>query len=110
MSRRNIIQSISEELGRPEIEIKPIVQKTLDAIINVLVKEGRVELRRFGVFQVKKRNPRRARNPRTGEKIMVLERLTVTFKPGRNVEERVAMARRGQGARRETASDLKGRP
>jgi len=110
MTKRNIINSIAAQLGRPEIEIKPIVQKTLDAIINVLVKEGRVELRNFGVFLVKTRNPRRARNPRTGEKVMVGETVKVTFKPGRNVEERVAMARRGQGATRETASDLKERP
>ena len=69
-----------------------IVQKKLDAIINVLAAEGRVELRNFGVFVVKRRKPRRSRNPRTGEKIMVGERFTVTFKPGRavGVGERVA--------------------
>ena len=54
--------------------------------------KGRVELRNFGVFVVKRRKPRRSRNPRTGEKIMVGERFTVTFKPGRavGVGERVA--------------------
>ena len=67
------------------------MQKTLDAVINVLAEEGRVELRNFGVFSVKKRKPRQSRNPRTGEKVMAGERFTVTFKPGRVVKEWVAM-------------------
>jgi|SRR5208282_4260247 len=95
MTKRNIVRRIAEEMDRTELETKLIVQKTLDAIINVLVAEGRVELRNFGVFEVKKQKPRQARNPRTGEKVMVGERFTVTFKPGRVVEERVAMERRG---------------
>jgi DNA-binding protein HU-beta/integration host factor subunit beta len=51
--------------------------------------EGRIELRNFGVFEVKKGKPRQARNPRTGEKVKVPARLVVTFKPGREMEERV---------------------
>ena len=94
MTKKNIVQSIAEQLDRPKLETKAIVQKTLDAIINVLAAEGRVELRNFGVFEVRKRKPRQARNPRTGEKVMVGERFTVTFKPGQAVEERVAMERR----------------
>ena len=91
MTKKDIVRCIAEELGRTSIETAPIVQKTLDAIINVLAEEGRVELRNFGVFAVKKRKPRRGRNPRTGEKVMVGEKVTVTFKPGRVMEERVAM-------------------
>jgi nucleoid DNA-binding protein len=53
-------------------------------------------LRNFGVFEVKKREPRQARNPRIGEKVMVGERFTVKFKPGRSVEDRVARDR-GRG-------------
>jgi len=83
MTKRNIIRRIADELGCSELETRPIVQKTSDAIINVLAVEGRVELRNFGVFEVKKRKPRQARNQRTGEKIMVGESVTVKFKPGR---------------------------
>ena len=91
MTKRNIIRRIADELGLSAIQTQPIVQKTLEAIINVLVEEGRVELRNFGVFEVKKRMARQARNPKTGEKIMVGESVTVKFKPGRVVKERVAM-------------------
>ena len=93
MTKKNIVRRIADGLDRTELETKLIVQKTLDAIINVLAEEGRVELRNFGVFTVKKRKPRLARNPRTGEKVMVGERSTVTFKPGRVMEERVTMER-----------------
>jgi nucleoid DNA-binding protein len=97
MTKRNIVRRIADELDRTEQETGLIVQKTLDAIINVLAVESRVELRNFGVFQVKKRNPRQARNPRTGEKVMVDETVKVAFKPGRMMEERVAR-KRGGGA------------
>ena len=107
MTKRNLVRSIAEELNRTEIETKPIVQKTLDAIINVLAEEGRVELRNFGVFEVKKRKARQGRNPRTGEKVMVGERVTIKFKPGRVMEERVAMERDGQGAAIKEASNSK---
>ena len=96
MTKKNIVRRIADELDRTELETKEIVQKTLDAIINVLAAEGRVELRNFGVFEVRKRKPRQARNPRTGEKVMVGERFTVKFKPGQAVEERVAMERRSR--------------
>jgi len=49
MTKKNIVRRIADELNRTELETRLIVQKTLDAIINVLAEEGRVELRNFGV-------------------------------------------------------------
>ncbi len=54
-----------------------------------MLEEGRVELRDFGVFQVKKRKARKARNPRTGHQVDVPEKLVVTFKPGKLMEAKV---------------------
>lgn len=90
MTKKDIVRRIADELDRTTIETAPIVQKTLDAIINVLAEEGRIELRNFGVFEVKKRKARQARNPRTGEKVMVGETVTIKFKPGRLLQERAA--------------------
>jgi nucleoid DNA-binding protein len=53
------------------------------------VQEGRIELRKFGVFLVKRRRPRQARNPKTGETVSVQERFVVSFKPGLEMQERV---------------------
>ena len=92
MTKKDIIRVISEELGLTQHQISQIVHNLFHAIVNTLAKNGRVELRNFGVFEVRWRKARQSRNPRTGEKIMVPERCTVTFKPGRAVEERVQPA------------------
>jgi nucleoid DNA-binding protein len=89
VTKRESVHTIAEELGLSQHQTGQIVQRTLDSIVNALVEDGRVELRNFGVFKVKWRKPRKARNPRTGEKVMVPERCTVTFKPGQVMEHRV---------------------
>lgn len=81
---------ISDELELTQLKTKEIVQKTFDAIITTLVEEKRIELRNFGVFEVKRRAPRKARNPRTGKEVHVDEKYVVTFKPGKEMEQRVA--------------------
>ena len=89
MTKKSIIQKIADELNLTQLQTKQIVQKTFDAVVNALVEDGRIELRNFGVFEVRRRKARNARNPRTGEKVMVPERCTVTFKPGLVMEQRV---------------------
>lgn len=89
MTKKEIVKTISEEIGLTQLKTKEIVQKTFDAIIDTLVEDERIELRNFGVFEVKRRAARKARNPRTGEKVFVPEKFVVTFKPGKEMEERV---------------------
>ena len=89
MTKKEIVKTISEEIGLTQLKTKEIVQKTFDAIVETLVEEKRIELRNFGVFEVKKRAARKARNPRTGDKVFVPEKYVVTFKPGKEMEERV---------------------
>ena len=89
MTKKEIVKKISEELDLTQLKTKEIVQMTLDEIIKTLVGEGRIELRNFGVFEVKRRAPRRARNPRTGDKVFVPAKNVVTFKPGKEMEELV---------------------
>src|SRR4051812_44595616 len=89
VTKKEIVKSISDEIGLTQLKTKEIVQKTFDAIIETLVADHRIELRNFGVFEVKKRAARKARNPRTGERVDVAEKWVVTFKPGKEMEERV---------------------
>jgi nucleoid DNA-binding protein len=89
VTKKEIVKQISEKLGLTQLKTKEIVQLTLDGIIETLVTEGRIELRNFGVFEVKKRAPRKARNPRTGDKVYVPAKNVVTFKPGKEMEELV---------------------
>ncbi len=89
VTKKEIVKKISEDIGLTQLKTKDIVQRTLDAIILTLVSEGRIELRNFGVFEVKRRAPRKARNPRTGDKVYVPSKNVVTFKPGKEMEELV---------------------
>jgi nucleoid DNA-binding protein len=89
VTKKEIVKKISEDIGLTQLKTKDIVQRTLDAIIQTLVSEGRIELRNFGVFEVKRRAPRKARNPRTGDKVYVPAKNVVTFKPGKEMEELV---------------------
>ena len=89
MTKKEIVKKISEDIGLTQLKTKDIVQRTLNAIIQTLVSEGRIELRNFGVFEVKRRAPRKARNPRTGDKVYVPSKNVVTFKPGKEMEELV---------------------
>ena len=89
MTKKDIVRTISEEVGLTQQQTKKIVQRTFDSIIDALVKDGRIELRNFGVFEVKPRAARRARNPRTGDEVIVPEKHVVTFKPGKHMEARV---------------------
>ena len=89
MTKKEIVKTISDETGLNQQQIKQIVQKTFDSIVQTLVEEGRIELRNFGVFQVRPRAARKARNPRTGRQVEVPEKFVVSFKPGKVMEERV---------------------
>jgi integration host factor subunit beta len=89
VTKKEIVKTISEEIGMTQLKTKEIVQKTFDAIVETLVDEGRIELRNFGVFEVKRRAARKARNPRTGQRVDVPEKYVVTFKPGKEMEEKV---------------------
>lgn len=89
VTKKEIVKAISDEIGMTQLKTKEIVQKTFDAIVETLIEEKRIELRNFGVFEVKKRAARKARNPRTGDKVFVPEKYVVTFKPGKEMEEKV---------------------
>jgi nucleoid DNA-binding protein len=105
VTKKEIVKTISEEIGLTQLKTKEIVQKTFDAIVETLVEDRRIELRNFGVFEVKQRAARKARNPRTGEKVFVPEKFVVTFKPGKEMEERVReLERRANEAARARAA------
>jgi integration host factor subunit beta len=103
VTKKEIVKTISDEIGLTQLKTKEIVQKTFDAIVETLVEDRRIELRNFGVFEVKKRAARKARNPRTGDKVYVPEKFVVTFKPGKEMEERVRELERQAAAAAERA-------
>jgi len=102
-TKKEIVKAISDQAGLTQLKTKEIVQQTFDAIVDTLVEHKRIELRNFGVFEVKKRAARKARNPRTGERVFVPAKYVVTFKPGKEMEERVRQLEAEDAARDRSA-------
>jgi DNA-binding protein HU-beta/integration host factor subunit beta len=94
VTKKDLARALATELNLPAVVALQAVQMTLDGITRALVDERRIELRNFGVFAVRKRRARQARNPRTGERVKVPAKLVVTFKPGRDMEEQVGKSKK----------------
>ncbi|MFA4981916.1 MAG: HU family DNA-binding protein [Candidatus Omnitrophota bacterium] len=89
MTKKDIVLKIAEETALKQVDVKQVVQKTLDHVIQALAAGKTVELRNFGVFKVKSRKPKMARNPRTGAAVSVPERKVVSFKSGMIMKKKV---------------------
>ncbi len=89
MTKKDIVLRISDETNIKQIDVKKVVQKTFDAIVDSLVRGEKVELRNFGVFKVKERRSRTGRNPRTGQVVPVPARKVAVFKPGLEMKHKV---------------------
>ncbi len=92
MTKKDIVLEVAQ---RPElanltqVEIKTVIQSTLEHIIESLSKGQNIELRNFGVFKVKTRKGRMGRNPKTGQKVPVPDRKVVVFKSGLLMKEKM---------------------
>ncbi len=90
VTKRDLVIRISNDTGLIQQDVMAVVQKTLDYITEALVKGQNVELRNFGVFEVKLRRPRVGRNPNAPDKdIAIPARSVVKFKPGKEMREQV---------------------
>ena len=83
LTKRDLVVRISEDTGLTQTQVFDVVQKTLDYITEALAKGGRVEIREFGVFEVKTRKARVGRNPQKPEiEVPIPTRSMVKFKMG----------------------------
>ena len=89
MTKKDIVLKITDMTGIKQVDVKKVVQKTFDVIIESLVRSDKVELRNFGVFKIKERRARFGRNPRTGESVPVPPRKVVVFKPGLEMKQKI---------------------
>ncbi len=89
MTKKDIVLKITDLTGIKQVDVKNIVQKTFDMIIDSLVRSEKVELRNFGVFKIKERRARFGRNPRTGASVPVPPRKVVVFKPGLEMKQKI---------------------
>ncbi len=89
VTKKDIVMKVSNETNLTQIDVKKIVQRTLDVILESLERGETVELRNFGVFKVKSRRGRLGRNPRTGQEVSVPEKKVVVFKPGLVIKNKI---------------------
>lgn len=89
MTKKEIVVKIAEETQLKQVDVKKVVQRTLDHIIDSLTKGETVELRNFGIFKVRSRKPRVGRNPKTGVAVPIPEKRIVSFKSGMIMKKKV---------------------
>jgi integration host factor subunit beta len=89
VSKKEVCKWVCERTGRNAAEVESVVQTFMDLIVDRLGRGDRLEFREFGVFELKRRKERTARNPKTGVPIQVPARTVVTFKPGKRMKEHV---------------------
>jgi integration host factor subunit beta len=90
MIRSELVTAVTEmnpHLSQKDVE--RIVSTIFDSITDALAQGRRVELRGFGAFSTRERDPRIGRNPRTGEKVDVTAKRVPYFKAGKDLRERL---------------------
>ena len=106
LTKREIVLEIYRKSGFPQKQIVDTVQQTLDIVQNALAQGRNVELRNFGVFEVKTRKARVGRNPNAPDvDVPIPARAVVKFKPGK--EMRTAVAKLNPGVESGTANARK---
>jgi nucleoid DNA-binding protein len=92
LTKRDLVMRISRDTGKVQQEVFDIVQRTLDGITDALAQGRDVELRNFGVFQIRLTRSRVGRNPHQPEKkVTIPARATVRFRPGKAMKQRVVL-------------------
>jgi len=92
LTKRNLVMQISKDTGITQQEVSKVVQQTLDLITSALAGGQDVELRNFGVFEVRLTKSRVGRNPHKPEKdVIIPARATVKFKSGKVMRQVVLL-------------------
>lgn len=91
MTKRDLVIRISEETGLAQQQVYDVVQKTLDHLTEALARRETIELRNFGVFEVRIRKARIGRNPNApATDVPIPPRAIVKFKAGKEMREAVS--------------------
>ncbi|HNR29345.1 MAG TPA: HU family DNA-binding protein [Candidatus Hydrogenedentes bacterium] len=91
MTKRELVIDVAERLGYTQNEVADVIQATLDTIAETLAEGNRLEIRNFGVFEIKTRDARIGRNPRTGQAVPIDAKRVPIFKPGKALKQLVEL-------------------
>lgn len=87
ITKKELVLRIAERTQQKQTITRDIIQLFIDEVIHELASGNRLELRDFGVFEVKTRRARKARNPKTGQEVRVPEKRVVSIKPGKKMKD-----------------------
>lgn len=87
MNKAELVADVAERMGEPKMKAEEAVDAVFDAIKDALVKGNEVRLPAFGVFVVSESAARKARNPQTGEEVLVPAGKRARFRPGKALKE-----------------------
>jgi integration host factor subunit alpha len=89
LTKAEMAERLFEDVGLNKREAKEFVDAFFDALRSSLQRGNQVKLSGFGNFDLRQKNQRPGRNPKTGEEIPISARTVVTFRPGQKLKERV---------------------
>jgi len=91
MTKQQLVEAVSVKTGRETAEVENVLEAALWSIAEALSSNERVDLRGFGSFTVKNKKERQGRNPRTGETITIAAKRDASFKPGKELTEKLIL-------------------
>jgi len=89
LTRKDLARAINEKLGFSKQSAGELVDNVFDCMKSRLLKEDAIKLVQFGTFNIRKKNARVGRNPRTGDTMEICKRSMVSFKPSKGLRERI---------------------
>ncbi|MFZ2649911.1 MAG: integration host factor subunit beta [Burkholderiaceae bacterium] len=111
MTRSDLVTELAEKFSQLTHRDTEFAVKTiLDAMCDGLARGHRIEIRGFGSFSINRRPPRVGRNPRSGEQVVIAEKLVPHFKPGKALREGVDEGALGSGASADAAASAEREP
>ncbi|NNK94399.1 MAG: integration host factor subunit alpha [Desulfobacterales bacterium] len=89
VTRKELAEAVAEKLGYPQSACSDIVDSFFDTMKSSMLDGTSIKLVHFGTFLVREKNPRKGRNPRTGETITIKERQIVSFRPSKKLRAKI---------------------
>ena len=89
VTRKELATSVTEKLGISQRNAAEIVDTVFAALKDTLVNGESIKLVQFGTLKVRDKSPRRGRNPKTGESMTIAKRQMITFRPRRQLRDRL---------------------
>ncbi len=100
LTRADLAEAVYRKVGLSRTESAQLVESVLDEICGAIVRGETVKLSSFATFQVRSKNERVGRNPKTGEEVPILPRRVMTFKASNVLKSRILRAHRGEKSKR----------